>query len=260
MTQMKEEDTRNLGIEFERRIQAIDPTTEVVGKMDTDDIYSYLNQYQDQYIKSLYLADGQAQSQTRPSIKIQDALKPLLKQSLKKPLDTDQGTFDYEHTDFELPGDYYMYVRSVSHITSSYQSATEDSYAQNIMLKQEDAQKVIEAFYDKNRILRNPVCTLVNDTTLEVIHDAYTTIDSINITYIKQPNKFGWINGEWISCELPLECFDDLVSGAVELYFNYKYKATLASQAARRNATRRELGTDQQPTQQTRQQTQEAEE
>jgi hypothetical protein len=40
---MSIEETRQLGIEFERRIQAIDPTAEIVGKMSTDDIYSYLN-------------------------------------------------------------------------------------------------------------------------------------------------------------------------------------------------------------------------
>lgn len=249
------DETRQLGIEFERRIQAIDPTTEIVGKMDTQDIYSYLNQYQLQYVKSLYLADGQAQSQTRPSNKVQDILKPLMRHSIISAIGTN-NTFDTYNTEFTLPDDYYSYIRSVSKITSSYRSKHEESFAQNIMLKQEDAHKVIEAFYDKNRILRNPVCTFANEHTLEVIHDSYTTIPEVDLTYIKKPAHFEITGSNRIACELPYDCFEDLVSGAVELYFNYKYKVTLASQAARRNATRAELGTNQPQ----RQQTQEAEE
>jgi hypothetical protein len=39
------QETRNLGIEFERRIQTMIPETEIVTKLDTETIYSYLNQY-----------------------------------------------------------------------------------------------------------------------------------------------------------------------------------------------------------------------
>ena len=38
--------TRQLGIEFERRIQTILPATENIAKLDTETIYSFLNQYQ----------------------------------------------------------------------------------------------------------------------------------------------------------------------------------------------------------------------
>jgi hypothetical protein len=68
-------ETRQMGIEFERRCQAIDPTMEIAGKIETDDIYSYLNQYQEQYVKELLIADGQAQSGTKASIKVQDNIK-----------------------------------------------------------------------------------------------------------------------------------------------------------------------------------------
>jgi len=39
------DETRQLGIEFERRCQTFDPSLQTVGKLDTEDIYSYLNQY-----------------------------------------------------------------------------------------------------------------------------------------------------------------------------------------------------------------------
>ena len=50
------DETRQLGIEFERRIQTMIPETEFVAKLDTETIYSYLNQYQDKLIQELYRA------------------------------------------------------------------------------------------------------------------------------------------------------------------------------------------------------------
>lgn len=52
------EQTRQLGIEFERRVQTMIPETEFVAKLDTDTIYSYLNQYQDKYMHDLYKSLG----------------------------------------------------------------------------------------------------------------------------------------------------------------------------------------------------------
>jgi hypothetical protein len=39
------EQTRLLGIEFERRVQTMIPETEFSLKLDTETIYSYLNQF-----------------------------------------------------------------------------------------------------------------------------------------------------------------------------------------------------------------------
>jgi hypothetical protein len=42
---MTAEQTRQLGIEFERRCQTFDSAMVTAGKIDTEDIYSFLNQY-----------------------------------------------------------------------------------------------------------------------------------------------------------------------------------------------------------------------
>ena len=42
---MTELETRQLGIEFERRVQTMIPEKEFTDKLDTETIYSYLNQY-----------------------------------------------------------------------------------------------------------------------------------------------------------------------------------------------------------------------
>jgi hypothetical protein len=39
------EETRQLGIEFERRVQTMIPEKELADKLDSDTIFSFLNQY-----------------------------------------------------------------------------------------------------------------------------------------------------------------------------------------------------------------------
>jgi len=42
---MTREETRNLGIEFERRLIEIWPDFQIASKLDTDTIYSFLNEF-----------------------------------------------------------------------------------------------------------------------------------------------------------------------------------------------------------------------
>ena len=72
--------TRKLGIEFERRLQTINENMKISDKIDTDDIYSYLNQYQDQFIKTIYLTQDNVKQGTKALAKLYDYLKTLVKQ------------------------------------------------------------------------------------------------------------------------------------------------------------------------------------
>jgi hypothetical protein len=125
---------------------------------------------------------------------------------------------------YNLPDDYYMYVRSTSSADIAYNNKSGYSIP-NVLIDQNNVHKVIESAYDTNKIIRNPIVVLSTSDdkpVLQLIHDVYTNIIKVSLTYIKQPNRFG-IDDDDDTCELPIDCFEDLVSGAVNLYLTYKY-------------------------------------
>lgn len=199
--------TRQLGIEVERRLQTILPTLKLENKVDTEDIYAFLNQFQKQYVDLAYRQSAENFNGPIATAIVEDILRVLTK----------SVTINGSST-FTLPADYYHYIRSTSNIASSYSDANRHSTLSNILLKQSDANAIIQQSYDKNRILRNPIAILKGNQ-LEVISDSYTNIFSIELTYIKLPAEFSILTN--VDCELPASCHEDLVAGAVDLYVRH---------------------------------------
>lgn len=225
-------ETRQLGIEFERKLQTIDPTTKIINKVDTQDIYAYLNMYQEQYIKQLYTLDQQAESNTRPEDRIQDILRPLICESEQQPVSNGDRV-----TTFVLDANYWLFVRASSIATGTYKNNSQNVEIPNIPLKQQDIKDIIDTAYDADRIIRTPIISIAqygetDDKQYRVYHDRYTNIISEKLVYIRKPSNFSILNDT--ACELPMTCFEDLVNGAVDLYFNDKYKLAIASSASRK--------------------------
>lgn len=69
------------------------------------------------------------------------------------------------------------------------------------------------------RILRSPIAYLDTDDTMIVIVDRYTTPVHFSLSYYRTPQYMDLFDSK--PCELPMDVFDDLVSGAVDLYVQY---------------------------------------
>ena len=265
------QETRQLEIEFERRVQTMIPETEFIDKLDTETIESFLNQYQDKYIHEIYRNLDQIPSGTKLSAHVEAILQKMLDTKTIKISDAiKDGTAPILAANevmigtgrsvvYPLDKQFYMYVRSVSKVSSTFafKGGKSDSKAPirivpNQLMSQNDIWKLIETPHDSLRILRYPAAVLDkyrnNQPTLTVIYDRYTTPEAVEVTYYKQPNHFSIFDS--VPCDLPMDAFDDLVSGAVDLYVQYVAGAEArkkqmeqarqeAAKEAERNAARR---------------------
>lgn len=237
---MTQEQTRQLGVEFERRLQIMYPQSGSIDKMDTETIYSILSEYQTKYIEALYLAADQVENGTRASNKLSSVAKELVS---RKKLTSPVRSTDEEWKDmYKLPNDYFLYIRSNSYLDKSYKHKQEKNkftLTPNILLEQSKVPTNLNAFYNQNNIIRNPLVILENSSTntpyIKLIYDNYTSIDGVDLIYYRKPHNFSIINYDdddtSISathsyCELPYSCFEEIIEGAIQLYFN-TYKLAL---------------------------------
>lgn len=236
-------ETRNLGIEFERRLIAMYPDFAISGKLDTQTIYSFLNEYQIQYVKSLYAAHNQAELGSMASSKIMETLSRLTKQTSllmswvpQGDYETDAGKVYYRI----LPNDLNEGILGIIRVTPSIvrEPGNKSSFTKCIVVNSIEFGNILESFNDKGRILRTPVFTMEDMTdafdqhTFEckILTDKYTKVNNCKITYYRLPKEFTILGDNPQACELPKSCFDELVQGAVELYMmRYKFGLSLAA-------------------------------
>lgn len=231
---MTPEQTRQLGIEFERRIQTILPSTKTVDKIDTEDIYAFLNEYQNQFIKELYINKDRVQPNSNTANHIDDYLKTLVV----------ANEFTIDSTNQIYVPDFNMYIDSTSNVSVSYsddsniEGTVGNDYVNSNQLKQ-----IQNDTFNKHRILRRPIIYMTTanvngNTYFEIISDDYTTVKSVAMRYIKMPSEFTILGKDIVPCELPYECFNELVTGAVQLFINYKRGGVSQPQTASKQPQR----------------------
>ena len=208
------EQTRQLGIEFERRVQTMIPETEFAAKLDTETIYSYLNQYQDKLIHDLYRTVDQIPVSNNETY-LETLLNSMMKTATLEPSTT------RPICRCELPSNFGLYIKSYSNVESSYRFKTEHTGGTipNELISVKDVNKVISRPQDSMRILRSPIVWLADDNGLGALYDAYTEPQSITLEYYRVPQYMDLMTST--PCELPMEMFEQLVSGAVDLYVQY---------------------------------------
>ena len=246
-------ETRQLGIEFERRVQTMIPQKEILEKLDSETIFSFLNQYQDKYIHDIYRSLDMIPEGSKISAHVESVLQALLTEENIDIYDNSGhvkagvilNTDDTEINDpngikiaeagrsvvYPLPKQFYLYIRSVSKVSETFSFKSNPRrdnstirVIPNQLVSQNDVWKLIETPHDSLRILRRPAAVLSkynidSKPTITVIYDQYTKPLGIKVMYYKEPEHFDVLLNK--PCELPMDVFDDLVTGAVDLYVQY---------------------------------------
>ena len=208
-------ETRQLGIEFERRVQTMIPETEFLAKLDTDTIYSFINQYQDKLIQELYRTIDQVGSSNNETY-----LETLLNSMMETATLTLSDTAPIRRS--ELPADFGLYIKSYSNVSNTYryrQSGQNQGILPNKLISIKDVNEVLSRPQDSMRIIRSPFVWLADENGLGSLYDSYTTPTSIYLEYYRLPHYMDLMTST--ACELPVEMFEQLVSGAVDLYVQY---------------------------------------
>lgn len=227
---MTHEQTRAMIIEIERRLQTMDPTMQLQDKIETDDIVSFLNQYQNMFIKDVYLSKSNVKNDKRLSSKLNDYLSTLIRYSKDLPISDIEFVNEYTTRDnfisYDLPQDYLTYITSLSSIVNNYVENTIGEVKNKYIDNFSDLFNIVGNTDNYGCITRKPIVTTSlpssSDRKLTLFHDIYTVVNDITLFYIKMPEPITLDDNS--ACELPYECFDDLVQGTVDLYVSTKYK------------------------------------
>lgn len=132
---------------------------------------------------------------------------------------------DKHITVFDVPTDYYAYIRSSSVLSKSYKQEsayTKGNYPMvpNIQVKPGEVVATFDTIYNSGGIIKNPLL-VQHGSEFHLVCDKYTEIAGLSLQYYRNPNTFDLET----PCEFPMRCFNDLVQGAVEMYTsNYKFK------------------------------------
>lgn len=235
---------REMQVEFERRITLMNPAFELKEKLTSDTIFSFLNAYTERFVRINYLEEDNVADNTRAQKKNADTLKGLIVRTTLSKQTSDEENTDCNTSKFKLPEDYFLYIRSNSKVSSTYkgEASGEDTHLSIIVnktIKEEDTDKILSTAFNK-AILRNPYIVLnagiAEDYSekcyLNVIHDSYTVITSVDLVYYRKPKKFDVIGVDGVKvldhCELPENVHMEIVEGAVEMFITEaKYRLNM---------------------------------
>ena len=236
---------REMQVEFERRIQLMNPNFELTEKLTSDTIFSFLNAYCERYVRNNYLQEDMVQDGTRQQKKNADALKGLITRQTLVIATKDSNNTDKTSDRAILPINYFLYIRSNSLISKNYKLDTEIALEANYVvtpnktIREDDVEKIISTYYNKT-ILRNPYIVLNNgnesdvdrELYINIIHDEYTIIKKLDLVYYRKPKRFDVIGVDSLTvfdeCELPENVHMEIVEGAVEMFITEaKYRLNM---------------------------------
>ena len=230
---------RDFQIEFERRLQLMDPQLVIQNKLTSDTIFSFLNEAIDKFVKTRYSGlniknEGFEQSQKRI-----DDLRTLVKTATynKGALNKDMEIIDQNNGKYNvvLPDDYAMLLGDTAGIQplDDYNDPCwkRDEYGEYMVKRNDTIEVTIETI---DRQLSNSLsehrlkyCTarplrLIQGNDIYLYTDNNYKISEYTITYLIRPEKISSQNLTENYTSLPEHTHIEIVKMAVQLYLATK--------------------------------------
>jgi hypothetical protein len=111
-----------------------------------------------------------------------------------------------------------LYITSYSKVDKAYEykGPGQSGVLANNLIAAKDVSTILTKPHDNMRIIRTPIVWLGDNNKLYVQYDRYTNPTEMIVNYYKIPQYMDIMTST--PCELPIETFDELVTGAVDLY------------------------------------------
>lgn len=228
---------------FESLLQSIHPQFGDTDKLDTDDIFRFLNDAQVDYITKKYLSS--------PSMIERNAVISNSLQDLNKLVKTIKLgvtlTTQYPNNLLARSNEVHVwqYITVNARVTKTYPRAVSNSFIDFEPIEANAVNRylttnihipiILVPVFTYNKFPINEAAIPNKNIGISIFHDNYTTIDvdSIHTHCIVRPSKLVLedpIVGEVVECELAEYLHADVVKWAVEMYIQNKFKLTQKQQ------------------------------
>lgn len=197
-------------IAFERKIMLMDPSLRDAEKITSDTIFAFLNAAQDRYYDQLYQQPDQTESVGR----LQFRNSELLKAFIENPTLIKGYSVNEYHTEFDLPDNFAYYIKSSSSVIGTYLNHSNAGLVGNKDITYDQINTVTPKYFD-NRIIRTPYAAInTKKNKIMIIHDGYTKIYQVNLTYYRKPKAISLQQ----ECEFSSIAHQTIVDLAVEIF------------------------------------------
>jgi len=206
-------------IEFERLLYTSNPEFSVSDKLDTEEIFAYLNISQLRVMKMKYFPTSNINENVKIIQSNVEELRNLIKRDTVSP--GSALTTVLHAYPVTLPNDYLHYIRSDSSVTrTALPVINSASIVPNKVIDYSMVDLVTTHAFNKP-ILRKPCVVFEESSTMIVYIDTYTTLGDVTFTYLKTPLtiKLGGSN----DCELAEYLHEEVVATAVDIFRREKY-------------------------------------
>jgi hypothetical protein len=249
---------RSMQIAFMRQLTAIHESFEFPKILDSDTIFYWINLAQKKYMKETYLSKKTAKENVEFLQKRVDDLKQLVERARlygssnyiisSTPVVNPITTTNYPSLQitadggmiFNLPSDYYYYVRSSSELSGTYLQVVTPSWFNNKLIEHDELDSSILTNAINTPIIRTPLVILEGSvaTTLPTITyqpniilylDSYSNLYNMEITYIRHPRYIvltpDTSGTQTSQCELSEQTHEEIIELAIHMYVEeYKFK------------------------------------